>query len=111
VPDGAGNTEFERRLREVTVGEPERLTQRLRLADYDPAWGERYDREAARIRQALGTRARRLEHVGSTSRDHGACRLTSGARRDRQTRAMAFPQRLARGLPAGARRYWLLAPM
>jgi GrpB-like predicted nucleotidyltransferase (UPF0157 family) len=66
-PDHDGDAQFERRLREVTVGEPERLTQRLHLAEYDPRWPERYEAEAARIRRALGDRVRRLEHVGSTS--------------------------------------------
>ncbi len=54
-------------MAEVTVGAPEQLSQRLHLAEYDPAWPERYEREAARIRAALGPRVRRLEHVGSTS--------------------------------------------
>jgi GrpB-like predicted nucleotidyltransferase (UPF0157 family) len=37
------------------------------LADYDPAWPERFAREADRIRGALGDRAVVLEHAGSTS--------------------------------------------
>src|SRR4051794_25289306 len=37
------------------------------LADYDPAWAERFAREADRIRGALGERAVVLEHAGSTS--------------------------------------------
>lgn len=36
-------------------------------ADYDPGWPALFDREAARIRAALGGRAVRVEHVGSTS--------------------------------------------
>ncbi len=39
----------------------------IHLAPYDPAWPVLYDREAARIRAALGDRVRVLEHVGSTS--------------------------------------------
>jgi GrpB-like predicted nucleotidyltransferase (UPF0157 family) len=35
--------------------------------EYDAAWPERYEREAARIRGALGDRVLLLEHVGSTS--------------------------------------------
>lgn len=67
VPDGAAHAEFERRLAEVTVGEPERLAQRLHLADYDPAWPESYERAAAQIKRALGPQLCRIEHVGSTS--------------------------------------------
>jgi GrpB-like predicted nucleotidyltransferase (UPF0157 family)/L-amino acid N-acyltransferase YncA len=51
----------------ITIGEPQRLDGPVTLVDYDPAWPERYAREAARIRDALGLKARRIEHVGSTS--------------------------------------------
>jgi GrpB-like predicted nucleotidyltransferase (UPF0157 family) len=37
------------------------------LADYDDAWPALFEREAARIRDALGDRALLLEHAGSTS--------------------------------------------
>ncbi len=37
------------------------------LADYDPAWPERFERVAARIREVLGARALRIEHIGSTA--------------------------------------------
>ena len=37
------------------------------LCDYDPGWPRAYAEHAARIRRALGDRARRLEHVGSTA--------------------------------------------
>jgi GrpB-like predicted nucleotidyltransferase (UPF0157 family) len=37
------------------------------LVEWDPAWPERFEREAARIRSALGPVARRVEHIGSTS--------------------------------------------
>ena len=53
--------------------EPEFLVPRarhdgpVRLADPDPAWAARYAREEVRIRAALGSRARQVEHVGSTS--------------------------------------------
>ena len=58
---------IEGRLRAVTVGEPEVLAAPILLADYDPGWPEQFEREAARIQGALGARALRLEHVGSTS--------------------------------------------
>jgi GrpB-like predicted nucleotidyltransferase (UPF0157 family) len=37
------------------------------LVDYDPHWPELFAREAERVRLALGERALRLEHCGSTS--------------------------------------------
>jgi GrpB-like predicted nucleotidyltransferase (UPF0157 family) len=39
----------------------------IHLARYDPGWPALYEREAARIRGALGDRVVQLEHVGSTS--------------------------------------------
>lgn len=40
---------------------------RIILVEYDPAWPELFEREAARVRTLLGDAVRRLEHVGSTS--------------------------------------------
>jgi GrpB-like predicted nucleotidyltransferase (UPF0157 family) len=37
------------------------------LVEYDPAWPAMFQREADRIRGALGERAFKVEHVGSTS--------------------------------------------
>lgn len=37
------------------------------LVDYDPAWPEMYAKEETRIRSALGERALRVEHMGSTA--------------------------------------------
>ena len=37
------------------------------LVDYDPEWPARFEREAERIRSALGDRALLIEHAGSTS--------------------------------------------
>ena len=37
------------------------------IADYDPAWPARYEQERARVAAALGERALRIEHVGSTA--------------------------------------------
>jgi GrpB-like predicted nucleotidyltransferase (UPF0157 family) len=39
----------------------------ISLSPYDPAWPAVFEREAARIRLALGERVVLLEHVGSTS--------------------------------------------
>jgi GrpB-like predicted nucleotidyltransferase (UPF0157 family) len=39
----------------------------IEVTEPDPAWPQRYDDLAARIKQALGWRALQLEHVGSTA--------------------------------------------
>lgn len=54
-------------LRAITVGELERLDGPVVLCAYDPAWPELFAREERRIGSALGARALRIEHVGSTS--------------------------------------------
>jgi GrpB-like predicted nucleotidyltransferase (UPF0157 family) len=60
-------TMTEEQLRAVTVGELKPLTGRILIVDYDPQWPEMFAREAERIRSALGRRAVRIEHTGSTS--------------------------------------------
>ena len=57
----------EEELRAAWVMEPPKLTGKIRVVDYDPAWPELFGREAERIRGALGDRVVQLEHVGSTS--------------------------------------------
>ena len=57
----------ERELRKVTIGEPWRVDGQITLAEYDPSWPALFDREAERIRAALGDEVRLLEHAGSTS--------------------------------------------
>ena len=54
-------------IRAATVGEPRPLTEPIELVDYDPRWPERFRLEADRIRAALGDRALRVEHTGSTA--------------------------------------------
>ena len=49
------------------VGEAPVTFQPIVLVEYDPAWPGLYEREEARIRNALGDRALLVEHVGSTS--------------------------------------------
>ena len=44
-----------------------RDSQMIHIVDYDPRWPSRFVHEARAIRSALGERALRLEHVGSTS--------------------------------------------
>jgi GrpB-like predicted nucleotidyltransferase (UPF0157 family) len=58
---------YDEELAAITVGEPTVLAGRVELREYDPAWPQLFEREAARIRAALGDRALRVEHVGSTS--------------------------------------------
>jgi GrpB-like predicted nucleotidyltransferase (UPF0157 family) len=57
----------EEQLRRVTIGEPHRHDAPITLHEYDPTWPELFSREERRIRKALGPRAIRVEHVGSTS--------------------------------------------
>lgn len=51
----------------VRLGQPELHNAPIHLAAYDAGWPVHYEREAARIRKALGDRALVLEHAGSTS--------------------------------------------
>ncbi|ASR38698.1 hypothetical protein BAY61_31005 [Prauserella marina] len=40
---------------------------KVTIVEYDPSWPVRYERRAAELRAILGERARRIEHIGSTS--------------------------------------------
>ena len=51
----------------VTVGGARRLDGPIEIAEYDPDWPRQFDREALRIRAALGGQALAIEHVGSTA--------------------------------------------
>jgi GrpB-like predicted nucleotidyltransferase (UPF0157 family)/uncharacterized protein (DUF952 family) len=57
----------EEKIAAVTIGPLDRLDGPVTLVESDPRWPELYEREAARIRGALGDLALRIEHVGSTS--------------------------------------------
>ena len=59
------NDPIKERLREVIIGDIE--PQTIVVADYDPAWPERFRREEAKIRAALGEGALAVEHIGSTA--------------------------------------------
>jgi GrpB-like predicted nucleotidyltransferase (UPF0157 family) len=50
-----------------TVGELKPHDATINIVDYDPAWPDLFEREARRIREALGDVVLQLEHVGSTS--------------------------------------------
>jgi GrpB-like predicted nucleotidyltransferase (UPF0157 family) len=54
-------------IRAYTVGELKPLAGPVQVVDYDARWPELFAREAERIRAALGSRAPRIEHAGSTS--------------------------------------------
>jgi GrpB-like predicted nucleotidyltransferase (UPF0157 family) len=57
--------ELDAYLPQVLIGELESPV--IEVVDYDPAWAQRFRREAATIHKALGGRERLLEHVGSTA--------------------------------------------
>lgn len=54
-------------IRDHTLGELRPLSGKIAIADYDPSWPDLFRQEAARVRTALGERALRIEHTGSTS--------------------------------------------
>jgi GrpB-like predicted nucleotidyltransferase (UPF0157 family) len=54
-------------IRAAVVGELTPHDSTIELVEYDPEWPRLFEREAARIGGALGSRALLLEHVGSTS--------------------------------------------
>ena len=58
---------YDESLAKSYVGKPPELKSKIEIVDYDPAWPGLYEREAARVRKALGDRVVRLEHAGSTS--------------------------------------------
>jgi GrpB-like predicted nucleotidyltransferase (UPF0157 family) len=54
-------------IRTYTIGALKPLSSRILIVDYDPQWPELFGREAVRIQAALGHRALRIEHAGSTA--------------------------------------------
>ena len=54
-------------IRAAVVGELAEHNRTIHLAEYDPEWPRLFEREAARIRGALGPEVLQLEHAGSTS--------------------------------------------
>jgi len=49
----------------VFIGGPEKRA--IVIEDYDPAWCARFEQVKASLQEALGPRARRIEHFGSTA--------------------------------------------
>ncbi|MGD9792192.1 MAG: GrpB family protein [Acidimicrobiia bacterium] len=56
---------FAARLDEVLVGGRE--SRLIEIVDYQPQWPQRFEAERVRIAAALGSLARRIDHVGSTA--------------------------------------------
>jgi GrpB-like predicted nucleotidyltransferase (UPF0157 family) len=54
-------------IRAATIGDLLPHAATIQLAEYDPAWPRLFEHEAARISGALGPKALRIEHTGSTS--------------------------------------------
>jgi GrpB-like predicted nucleotidyltransferase (UPF0157 family) len=57
----------EEEMRAGSIGELRQHNDTIELLDYRVEWPALFERTAAQIRDALGTRALLLEHVGSTS--------------------------------------------
>ncbi|MET7748115.1 GrpB family protein [Micromonospora sp. NPDC005367] len=58
---------YDEALAQVVIGDLQPLNAPIDIRDYDSTWPQLYAREADRIRQILGDRVVRLEHIGSTS--------------------------------------------
>lgn len=57
----------EEQIMAASVVPPTLHNGRIYLEEYDPEWPRLFEREATRIRAALGDQALQVEHVGSTS--------------------------------------------
>jgi GrpB-like predicted nucleotidyltransferase (UPF0157 family) len=57
--------ELDRELDEVLIGGREK--REVVIVEYDESWPVRFESERARVRLALGARAVRIEHIGSTA--------------------------------------------
>jgi len=67
TPADRGTPTTDERLRAHTIGELRPYADKVVIAEYDPAWPRRFEREAARIGTALGASALTIDHIGSTS--------------------------------------------
>ena len=54
-------------IRAHTIGDLRPHSDKILIVPYDSCWPDLFTREAARIQAALGPRALRIEHTGSTS--------------------------------------------
>jgi GrpB-like predicted nucleotidyltransferase (UPF0157 family) len=71
TPEGDQRTDpdliSDEELQKVRIGPLVPHNAPVELTEYDPEWPALFEREALRIRTALGGAALRVEHVGSTS--------------------------------------------
>lgn len=66
-PDSPSTPMTDEQIRRITIGELNPHDGPVTLVPYDPAWPQHFAREAERIKAALGDRALRVEHIGSTA--------------------------------------------
>ncbi len=52
-------------MSDILIGGPEK--REILIADYNPLWPDKFQQHAALIARSLGSKALRIEHVGSTS--------------------------------------------
>ena len=57
----------EEQIRAHTLGEPQQVSGKIEISEYSTEWPAMFKREEAHITAALGSRALRIEHTGSTS--------------------------------------------
>lgn len=57
----------DKELQKLIVGELKPHNAPITLVEYDSHWPKAFEREADRVRLALGDKALQVEHVGSTS--------------------------------------------
>lgn len=67
APEASDAAAYEAMLNRVTIGGARPLESRIEILEYDETWPLLYAREAERLREVLGDRIVRLEHVGSTA--------------------------------------------
>ena len=59
--------EQDHRILRVTIRVLNVVNGLIKLAEYDPKWNEVFAKGAKRIAPVLGTKAVKIEHIGSTS--------------------------------------------
>lgn len=67
MKEGSNYPISDEELQKITVGERKPHNALITLVEYDSRWPELFEREAERVRSALGNKALQVEHVGSTS--------------------------------------------
>lgn len=67
MKNDAPESSSEEYLRQHTVGELKQLSGPICLVEYDPEWPHHFQSEVHCIQAALGDRALRIEHTGSTA--------------------------------------------